>query len=446
MANSENVVPGAGPGSVLAVPLYEEQDDIHVAKGLVDQDASTYEWTGPQEITLGPDFPAADDVPVRVYRQTEDDALPAILDPEEGFDFQGANANWQRTLFLIQELKDRGGVAGIEEVLALLQAAVDDAEGFKDGAEDARDAAVTAQGLSEDARDAASLSAIGAAASAVSSANAAVASAESAEDALASELAVEALAASLVRVDTPQFFSDTQKKQARDNTGARGNLFKVTVVTVSNPTFAFDTKSKYAEVELFGGGGSGGGAGGSTPAGSVQVGAGGGAGSLCYKFHEITTSTAAIIIGTGAAGVSGAAGAAGGTSTYVAGSVNLSAGGGGAGGMASVSTTGGIANGAGGGTATGGDDNVSGGMGGSAFGFGTGDMAVAVGVAGFGGSPPRGGSSRGSAIRSNSATQTAGLQAINRAGGGSGAATANGGTAQAGGDGGSGYAVIKEYY
>lgn len=250
-----------------------------------------------------------------------------------------------------------------------------------------------------------------------------------------------------VRVDAGQSFTSSEKVQARANVDAVGNLFKRTRVTASG-VFNFDAETKFALVEVLGGGGAGGGAQNGT-VNSGGAGSGGGAGGLARKFFALGSITSATItIGAGGTGVSGAGGNGGGNSVYDDG-VNILTGNGGSGGESYV----GVSNvhgarGGKGGTATGGDDNTIGASGAACFSAGTsasGAAGLAMAQGGNGAPSPFGGGALGVFIRGTSANGGNGDTSAARGAGGSGAAQILEVTNRAGGDGGNGLVVIWEF-
>lgn len=99
-----------------------------------------------------------------------------------------------------------------------------------------------------------------------------------------------------------------------------GGLVKVTVVSASNPTFAFNAETNHALIILQAAGGGAAGSHGtsSTTASSSVAGAGGGWALLYEAVHLLTNRTCALTVGAaGAGGTAGNSGSAGGNTTYI---------------------------------------------------------------------------------------------------------------------------------
>jgi hypothetical protein len=234
---------------------------------------------------------------------------------------------------------------------------------------------------------------------------------------------------------------------------------KLTILTANTTTFQFDAASRWAEVEVIGGGAGGAGvdaASGSAASGLACAGAGGGGGGTARKAFVITAAiraaTKTIVVGAGGIGGTGTALQAtpGALSSY-ADSVNtLTANGGGVGangtfGSSVILRTGGI-----GGTATGGDFNQNGGPGLSGAGYGQAALnntGFATAASGMGGDTTRGVGGRGSTtLVINTPLSVAGGAGFGfGAGGGGSCNIGNISTALAGGAGAPGVVIIREY-
>jgi len=257
-------------------------------------------------------------------------------------------------------------------------------------------------------------------------------------------LAEKAGIASVVRHDAVQSLLSSEKKQARANILAVGNLHKVTVITAST-THNFDSETTLAEVIVVGGGGAGGGAL-SPGSGNAASGGGGGAAAVVEKFFSTSgIASGTVTIGAGGAGSTGAGGT-GGTSSWSDGTNTLSASGG-VGGAASVATSNGyFAPGGAGGGATGGDINAPGAPGetGSAWSVSAiGSVSMALG--GFGASGPYGAGGNVVIARSNVSLAVAGNAASGNGAGGSGGCGVGTPANATSGAGSAGLVIVKEY-
>ena len=210
---------------------------------------------------------------------------------------------------------------------------------------------------------------------------------------------------------------------------------KVTVLTISDPTWTPEDRTKSIEFIAIGAGGGGGGVDGQGAGTATCAGGGGGGGACVIATNTIDASYAIVIGASGSGGAAGANnGTAGGASTVTSTAVTLSAGGGsgGFGDTASGSVT--TAPGGSRGTGTGGDYNQSGDSGftglsnnGVKSSYGHGGGSLLAGIIGAPGS------------------DDAGAANTDPGGGGSGAVVQTLTTNYAGGDGADGIVIIKEY-
>ena len=215
-----------------------------------------------------------------------------------------------------------------------------------------------------------------------------------------------------------------------------------TFVTTGSQTYTPTAGTKFAVIEIVGAGG-GGGASTSSSSGSSSAGGGGGGGGYVRKllYASQIGATATIVIGSlgNGGGSSGSNGSSGGNTTFTctgsfsATVLTASGGPGGYGGSSSASA-GVVASSTPGGASTNGDVNNQGGYGGCGFS----GQAGAQPMSGEGGDSFFG---RGGQSQYNGA----GVNGSGKGGGGSGGASPSGGTAQAGGNGTNGYAIITEF-
>lgn len=190
-------------------------------------------------------------------------------------------------------------------------------------------------------------------------------------------------------------------------------------------------------VEVLGGGG--GGAGVDANTANISLGGGGGGGG--YARLWVSSAAASYTYTVGGGGAGGAAGTnngvAGGTTTFSASSLQATGGSGGTS-LAPSAAGGNAVTGGGGGVGSNGDINIVGGTGGASFG-----TLSAYCIGGFGGSSYFGGGATAPVINTNASS--AGITALTRGGGGSGACSINNTTDRAGGDGASGLIIVWEF-
>jgi hypothetical protein len=202
----------------------------------------------------------------------------------------------------------------------------------------------------------------------------------------------------------------------------------------SAATYTTPAGCRAIRVRAIGGGGAGGGGG--TAASSAGLGAGGGSGSYCEKIFSPPSATYTYTIGAG--GTAGTAGANAGNNGADTTFGSLTAkGGSGGGGMAGATTAASTSlGGAGGVVGSGGDLNMPGQPGNPGI-----RTSGTVGKSGEGAPSELGGGGIGVAAQGTGTTATA-----NTGAGGSGGCTLNGGSATAGGAGGSGIVIVEEFY
>lgn len=107
MADSYIDYTDKGPGDTLGTPPFLLKAHIQVKVGEVVYPATTpfFSWTGAQEITLGASFPSSSDV--RIIRVTPRDEGDLVdMSPTGTFDYRGADTNWLRQQYILQEVAD----------------------------------------------------------------------------------------------------------------------------------------------------------------------------------------------------------------------------------------------------------------------------------------------------------------------------------------------------
>jgi hypothetical protein len=210
------------------------------------------------------------------------------------------------------------------------------------------------------------------------------------------------------------------------NGAAIASVIPHIVTFTANGTYTPTAGTKVSDVFIIGGGGGGG-----TGNNSASGGGGGAGGSVRKMIQNPLTIAASFAVVVGAGGVGQAVGSA---STFIGGTISLSAGGGTNGGDPNSTNPSGGA----GGTATGGDVNIPG------NGGGAGSASTGLSAGGIGGSGPFGGAGASPATIGGGA-RAGNNAAANSGAGGSGGAT-GAGTNAAPGNGGSGICVIIEYF
>ncbi|HWQ60489.1 MAG TPA: hypothetical protein VN420_05105, partial [Candidatus Fimivivens sp.] len=212
-----------------------------------------------------------------------------------------------------------------------------------------------------------------------------------------------------------------------------GILNRQTFTSGTNATYTPTAGTKYAVVEMWGGGGAGGG----VSATASGAGGGGGAGGYARYYLTAVSGTYTYSIGSGGTGNSGATGGAGGNTTFVDGGTTVTAYGGSGGIYVAGSTTAKPALGGAGGVVS-----VNGHINGAGVpGYSGQTGAATVAASGAGGSTQLGG---GGAGRNTSGAGNAAV--ANTGSGGAGAAcVTSGAAAAAGGAGSAGRIVITEY-
>ncbi|NTW75720.1 MAG: hypothetical protein HGB34_02350 [Candidatus Moranbacteria bacterium] len=212
-----------------------------------------------------------------------------------------------------------------------------------------------------------------------------------------------------------------------------GILNRQTFTSGTNATYTPTAGTKYAVVEMWGGGGAGGG----VSATASGAGGGGGAGGYARYYLTAVSGTYTYSIGNGGTGNSGATGGAGGNTTFVNGGTTVTAYGGSGGIYVAGSTTAKPALGGAGGVVS-----VNGHINGAGVpGYSGQTGAATVAASGAGGSTQLGG---GGAGRNTSGAGNAAV--ANTGSGGAGAAcVTSGAAAAAGGAGSAGRIVITEY-
>lgn len=120
---------GKGPGDTLVTPPYIKRDDIRVLIGDVVQ--TSWSWVGANNVLLGADIPTSSTV--RVRRYTDRSRPLSLMSPTGTFDYKGADKNWLRNRYVIEEIEDEHPeiLVAVAEALAaipIVQAAKEQVE------------------------------------------------------------------------------------------------------------------------------------------------------------------------------------------------------------------------------------------------------------------------------------------------------------------------------
>lgn len=266
----------------------------------------------------------------------------------------------------------------------------------------------------------------------------------------ASSITVPSQRAAYVYTDGNDFYSREM--------GAGGGLVNVQVFdTAGSDTYTPTAGATRAEVIVIGGGGAGGGADGDSAGSQGGVGGGGGAGAAIHAYITLDAATYAVVVGAAGVAVSAANGGNGGASSLTSNGdsgagLTLSAPGG-VGGTATIDTNTGSASGGTGGavsTVTGtsivSSISHNGARGGVGFFIISDEIATGDGIAvGGQGSASLYAEAEGAPTIAGDGLSTAGFDSDGNGGGGSGAVALGATTAVAGGAGGPGIVVIREY-
>lgn len=245
---------------------------------------------------------------------------------------------------------------------------------------------------------------------------------------------------------------DADAKAQRATLGATGNFFKETLITASG-THAFHADTVLAEVIVIGGGGAGGGS--IAGADAASSGGGGGSGEISRKILSTSgIASGTVVIGAGGTGVAAVVGGVGqggngGSSSWSDGTNTISAGGG-VGGEGNSNSTytqsfdggaGGTGGAASGGFITRGQAGTNSLM----IGATTGGAGLMLAQGGIGGSTPFGVGGSGGKVRANTTANDSGAGGHGYGSGGGGHASCGAIVGYAGGDGGPGIVVVREY-
>ena len=231
---------------------------------------------------------------------------------------------------------------------------------------------------------------------------------------------------------------DADAEAMRATLVANGNIFLKTLIGAST-TFTPNPLSKYALIEIMGGGGQGGQAGAAAGAGVASAAGGGGEGGYVSLFVSLASiASLAVSIGAGGTGT-------GGTTTVVGTGVSLSAGGGTAGANAVESGVAAVSDGGSGGAATGGQVNVVGTDGDYGLSFGATINALMNMASGRGGGGKWGSGGKQTLLRTNTSGGANGQAGSNYGAGGSGGVRCGFNATNPGGNGAPGRCIITEF-
>lgn len=224
-----------------------------------------------------------------------------------------------------------------------------------------------------------------------------------------------------------------------------------TFVTITTTDWPYDSKTRFAVVEVLGAGSGGAGAV-ATTSSQASAGAGGNAGAYGVYFKDVSAMsvrTADLTIGAAGTGSSGAAGSAGGSSIYTDEAITLTAAGGSASGSPSATAVlvSGNTDGIVAAVTTGSFDySISGEASIAYLASGTTDSSTNLVRTGRGGSTKYGRGGKDIGKTTNSSFSKAGIDAQGYGSGGGGGVAMSGAGAVAGGNGTQGLIIITEFY
>lgn len=225
-----------------------------------------------------------------------------------------------------------------------------------------------------------------------------------------------------------------------------GILIAETWFDTSDASFDFDSRTRFAILDMGAAGGAGGGS--LSTASQASAGSGGNCGSFGRKYIDVeglTTKQCQILLGTGGTGSAGAVGSDGGDSSYIDENGTSTLAGGKGGQIINTQVHKWGPQTASNATSTGFDRITPGYNGDSAHCTGTTINATVIAHGGKGADSPWGKGGGAVALQSSSNTQAAGTNASGFCSGGGGGSTALLGTTTAGGNGGDGVACLREY-